>query len=373
MNKKRLCIWISAAELSADIHGAKLIESLSYLAPELKYVGMGGPEMRKSNFQAIINAEQLSVMGLTEVLALLPNVFRLYRKIKHNLQIYQPKCIILIDAPDFHFHLAKIAWKMNIPVYYYISPQVWAWRKKRIHFLSKYIKKILCIFPFEKEFFAKHGVDVEFVGHPLLQQIDFQLLDKVPPNKNMIGIMPGSRKREVSSLLPSFASAAEILLSRYPQLKFSLFQAFNINQELILKYWPSHLPYKIIQFSYRYTQIKNCQLIMTASGTASLECALLGVPAIVAYKVSWLSYFMARMIVDVPFISMPNLILKKEVFPEFIQSQVSGANLAQKAIQWVNFPEKINEIQNELISIRKKLGQSEAASKSAQLILESLP
>ncbi len=372
MAPNNLSIWISAAETSADIHGSRLIQAIKEYAPDISLIGMGGPEMRRQQFKALIPSESVSAMGFTEILWLLPRIFRIFGSIGRYLRSYAPQAVVLIDAPDFHFHIAKMASKLKIPVFYYISPQVWAWRKGRVRFLKKYVDKLLCILPFEKEFFAGYGLDVDFVGHPLIQQIDYPLLDNIQPQKNILGIMPGSRGKEISALLPSFAQAARIVSDNKPDVHWKIFQAPNIDTSQIQALWPNNLSSEIIDFTSRYVEMKTCQLILTASGTASLESALLQIPALVAYKLSKISYIIGRLFVDVPYISMPNLILQKKVYPEFIQDQVSGENLAKQILFWLNNQTEMKEIRHELKRTRSRLGQKNASRTSARVILNEL-
>ena len=365
-------VWISAAETSGDIHGAQLVESLHSLIPSAEFLGVGGPAMRDRGLKAVVRSEELSVMGLTEVLSALPRILSIYRQIKHRLRTSPPDCLVLIDAPDFHFRVAKMASKLNIPVYYYISPQVWAWRKRRVHFLKKHVRKILCIIPFEKDFYVRHGVDVEYVGHPLMQHLDFQALEQVQTRKGLIGIMPGSRAKEIRALLPAFADAARQIKADRPEIAFRLFQSAAIEESELRNLWPDDLPVEVAPFEQRYRHMKACQVIITASGTATLECALLDTPAIVAYRISRLSYCIARLLVDVPFISMPNLILDRQVFPEFLQNQVTGQQLARQALDWLNEPDRLDQVRSELSRLRSLLGQETASRRSAEIIVEDI-
>ncbi|MFP4049135.1 MAG: lipid-A-disaccharide synthase [Desulfovermiculus sp.] len=364
-------IWISAAETSADVHGASLIRALIQLAPDIPLLGMGGPSMRTTSFQALFRAEDLSVMGLTEVFSALPRIWSLYARIKQALRLHRPACIVLLDAPDFHFRLAKMAHKMNIPVIYYISPQVWAWRKYRVRFLRQYVQRLLCIFPFEQNFFTRHGLEVAFVGHPLLEHMDLNSLDRIKEDPNRIGLLPGSRRKEISALLPPFAQAARIIHRQRPQTHFTLFQADGIDPEELLSLWPAEIPVRIVPFASRYAELKTCSLVFSASGTATLECAILGLPALVAYRVSWLSYAIARQMIDVPYISMPNLILQQGVYPEYIQNQVRGGLLAARALEWLENPDQRRDIRTRLQAIRSQLGAHTASHTAARLILDT--
>jgi lipid-A-disaccharide synthase len=365
-------IWVNAAETSADIHGARLLQELRRLAPEHRFLGMGGPEMRRTDFRALHRSEELSLFGLTEVLSHLPRIYRLFRRIKAELLRERPRGIVLIDAPDFHFPLAKMAAKRGIPVFYYITPQVWAWRKGRVRVLRKYVNRVLCIFPFEQEFFRACGLDAEFVGHPLLQQMDLESLDQVQPEDGALGIMPGSRSKEVSALLPRFAEAARIVRDTLPDATFRIFLAPSIAAERIESLWPRELPHRIVSFAERYAELRRCRLVWAASGTASLECALLGVPAIVAYRLSWPTYCIGRLVVNVPHISTPNLILQKRVLPELIQAEANGRNLAEHALRWLNGPGELAAVRAELHRVRELLGHRKASSRAAERIMRDL-
>ncbi len=364
-------IWISAAETSADIHGAALVQALSRLAPDIPLLGMGGASMRLAPFRALFRAEDLSVMGLTEVISALPRIWSLYTRIQKALRQHRPRCIILIDAPDFHFRLAKMAHNMGIPVIYYISPQVWAWRKYRVNFLRRYVHLLLCIFPFEQEFFSRHKMEVAFVGHPLLEHMNLDALDTIVEVPDRIGILPGSRRKEIAALLPNFARAARIIQRYRPTTHFVIFQADGVHREELLAYWPQDIPVHIAPFSNRYAELKTCSMVLSASGTATLECAILGVPALVAYRLSWLSYLVARHVVDVPFISMPNLIMDRCIFPEFIQNRARGGIIAAQALHWLDNPEQRRDVQHTLKDIRSLLGAHKASTTAARLILDT--
>jgi len=365
-------IWINAAETSADVHGAGLVQALNRLAPNVPLLGMGGGSMRATPpFQALFRAEELSVMGLTEVVSALPRIWSLYSRIKQALARYRPCCVVLLDAPDFHFRLAKMAHTMGIPVIYYISPQVWAWRKYRIRFLRRYVHQLLCIFPFEQDFFSQHGLEVAFVGHPLLEHMDLAALDRISEVPERIGLLPGSRRKEIAALLPRFVQAARIIHRHRPGTHFVLFPAHHVSRSELASFWPPNLPCTVASFADRYAELKACSLVMSASGTATLECAVLGLPTLVAYRMSWLSYAIASQMVDVPYISMPNLILNQGLFPEYIQNRVRGGILAAQVLDWLEHPHKRHEIQTALRAVRAQLGAHTASSTAARLILDA--
>lgn len=364
--------WLSAAETSGDLHGAELIHALRKRSPEAKFVGAGGDEMQRAGLEPMVHIRELSLMGLTEVIPALPRVLRIFGRVKKGLQDHCPTCVILIDAPDFNFRVAKMAGRLNIPVFYYISPQVWAWRTSRVNFLRRHVQQVLCILPFEKDFFGTRNVDVEYVGHPLLEQMDLDSLDAIAAEEHVIGLMPGSRHREISTLMPEFALAARIIHQASPASDFLIFQAPNIDQAALRNFWPKDLPCRFIPFEQRYAEMRSCWFILTASGTASLECALLQVPALVAYKLSLVSYLIGRLVIRVPYISLPNLILGRQGLPEFIQSQACGENLGQAALEWVRHPEQRAAVQGKIMAVREILGRHQASEKTADVILRRL-
>lgn len=365
-------IWLSAAETSADIHGARLVQALKKIAPDLHLVGMGGSEMQKAGLLTLHRAEELSAMGLTEILYILPKVLLLYSKLWKELKAIRPKCVILLDAPDFHFPLARICKSLSIPVYYYISPQVWAWRKGRIKFLKKNVHKLFCILPFEQPFFLQHGLKAEYVGHPLLEQFDFPAINTTAQKQKKIALLPGSRTKEVSKLLPIFAQAALKIKTKAPDYDFLVIKAANIPQQMLRNFWTVDCPMEIAPFEDRYAKLNTCCLAIVASGTASLECALLGLPTIVTYKVSWLSYLMAKKLIKIPYISIPNLILDKEVFPELIQDQATPQSLEHLVTSWIQRPVLMENIKSELTKIRFQLGSRHASLSTAKAILQDL-
>jgi len=365
-------VWISAVETSADLHGADLMRFLHRHDPHLTFLGIGGKLMRSEGLESVSRAEDISAMGISEVLGLFPRILALFRRIRRILRQRRPICLVLLDAPDFHFRVAKMASKLGIPVYYYISPQVWAWRKGRVNFIRKHIRRMLCILPFEQSFYAEHNVRADFVGHPLVHSIGLPSPEEQSPYPRRVAVLPGSRKMEIRKLLPQFAEAARILKKRMPDLDFHLIRAPSVEDEELTALWPQEVQVSICPFQERYERIRSCALAITTSGTASLECALLGTPAIVAYKLSGLSYAVAKLAVDVPWISLPNLILQREVFPEFVQSRARAEFFAEQAASWLQDPVQMQRIRDELQILREELGQKHAAEESARIIYRDL-
>lgn len=370
MNKN--LVWINVCEASADAYGAILMKELQKRSPGIEITGMGGPAMRSAGLDSVFKAEDLSIVGFTEVFSSLPRILGYLRTIKKALREKRPAALILMDAPDFNFRLAKMAHYLGIPVMYYIAPQVWAWRKSRVNFLKKYVDRIACIFPFEEDFFRDNGIKADFVGHPVMEILNLAELKKISPSPKNIAILPGSRKKEISSLLTDFSEAATSLRKDNQDMTFNVIQAPGISRNYLNQFCPSKPWFRYIPFEKRYEFIRKSQMAIAASGTVTLECAILETPTIVAYRLSPISYLLGRMLIHVKHISMANLILKKEVFPEFIQSGVSAENLADVARVWIKEPQKMDAVKQSLKELIRLLGKTSATRKSADIVFEMI-
>lgn len=365
-------IWISAGEASGDLHGALLAEALRARNPGLSLAGMGGPAMVGAKVDVRFSMRQLSLVGGTEILSSLPRILKLLRDTRKTFEEFRPQAVVVIDSPDFHFHVVRRARSLGIPVYYYVSPQVWAWRSGRVHFLHKNVRKVLCILPFEQAFYRERGMEADYVGHPLLDQIPLADLDRLEPASGRIGILPGSRRKEVEGLLPEFSGAVRLLAESQPGLRFSLVRAPGIDPELLLRHWPQDLPVDLVEPEARYRAMRQSQFVLAASGTVSLETALVGTPTIIAYKLSPLSYFLARRLIKVKYIGLPNLILDRKVFPELIQEEARAAVMAAIGRMWLANDTSLPNIRADLARLRHLVGEPGAAGRAAGLILDDL-
>lgn len=362
-------IWINAGETSGDLHGQLLVQALRAACPATCFVGMAGPAMRAEGVEAILTTEELSVMGFTEVLGKIPAIWKMLRTIKAKLTELRPAAIVLIDAPDFHFRVAKIASTLGIPVFYYISPKLWAWREGRVSFIRQYVTRLISILPFEVDFYARHGLSIDYVGHPLLDSVRTPKILSITAEPCRIGVLPGSRKREISALLPIFSRTADLLIQKYPGLEFVLPVAPGMDRELINRHWTARVPVVLTDSATRYETMRSCRAIMAASGTATLETALLNVPTAVAYKFSNLSFFLGKQLVKVPFISLPNLILGSAVFPEFLQHDAIPACIAATMSQWIDDSPARTAILANLDRLPGLLGGGGATARAAGIIL----
>ena len=365
-------IWINAGETSGDLHGQLLIRALRRACPDARFMGMAGPAMREEGIEDLLRTESLSVMGFTEVLAQLPKIIGLLRTVRERMEAMRPDVVVLIDAPDFHFRVAKIARRLGIPVVYYISPKLWAWREGRVDFLRRHVDRLISILPFEVDFYARHGMDVDYVGHPLLDTIRTRSILDTPQIPKRVGILPGSRKREITGLLPIFAQAATLLAKQFPDLEFVLPVAPGMDRGLITDCWRTKLPVNIVDSAERYELMRSCRAIMAASGTVTLETALLETPTAVAYTFSMPTYLLGRLLVKVPFISLPNLILGQEVFPEFLQRDANPEALAATVARWIPDTEERRLVLSRLASLPSLLGSGGATDRAADIILATM-
>ena len=367
-------LWINAGEISGDLQGGALLAALRECAPEgeLRAVGMGGPHLAAAGQENILRVEDLSVMGIGEILGALPRILGMLRRIRRELERIRPDAVLLIDAPEFNFRVAKIAHRLGIPVYYFIPPKVWAWRTGRVKFLQRYVKRIFSILPFEVDFYRSHGVDVTYVGNPLVDMVDYDGIAHIQPEHHRIGLMPGSRRKEVETLMPAFSDAADILVKKFPDLRFHCIRATNFTEEYLRSLWKSSVPLVMEENADRYRFMRSCQCIMAASGTATLETGLAGVPTLVAYKVSPLTYQVGLHFLKIRWVSLTNLILNRGCFPEHIQQDADPEPLAARMEDWLSHPGQLENILADLDELRTICGRPGSAKRAAEALWEEL-
>jgi lipid-A-disaccharide synthase len=379
VHKKNKTIMIIAGEASGDMHGANLVREMLKIDPALNFYGIGGNKLREEGVKLLANASDMAVVGLTEVVSKLGSILKIMGMMKKSLDKRRPDLVILIDYPDFNLPLAKAAKKRGIKVFYYISPQVWAWRKGRIGQIKKTVDKMAVILPFEVDIYGQKGFPVSYVGHPLLDMVKLNYSKQesrkkfgLAENKITIGILPGSRLSEVGKLMPELLRAAEILAQKMPDIQFVLPLADTLEEtsvtEIISRF---NVKVKVIS-GHTYDVISCADLALVASGTATLETGLLGVPMVIVYKISLLSYIIGRLIVDVNNIGLVNIIAGKTIVPELIQNNASGERIAEEALAILTNKEKKQEMIKELEAIRAKLGEPGAARRAAQIACDMI-
>ncbi len=358
--------------MSGDMHAANLVRALQQKDSRLRFAGVGGPDLRATGFEYVFQVEQLSVMGLTEVFTHLPRIIGILKQVQQELVRKRPTAVVLVDAPSFNFRVARYAKELGIPVYYYISPKIWAWRTGRVKFIREHVDRVISILPFEVDFYARHNMHIDYVGNPLMDMIDWQTIDHITPVPERIGLLPGSRKKEITTLMPRFAAAATRMHQQCPDLAFHCVCAPGVQADTLRQLWNTSVPLTIHGPKERYALMKSCNMLFAASGTATLESALIGTPTLVTYKVSPLSYAVGARLIKVPFVSLPNLIMGREIFPELLQNSAHGATIAAHALHWLQTPEVTAHIRNELKTLRGMLGKPGAASRAADTILQAL-
>ena len=371
-------IFMVAGEVSGDLHGSHLMEAIRRLDPEVQFVGVGGEAMERRGMRLLCHSHSLSVVGITEVLLKLRFILKVLRELKASLDRERPDLIILIDFPDFNLRLAKAGHQRGIPVLYYISPQVWAWRPGRVKQIARWVKKMVVFFPFEVPIYNAAGVDVEWVGHPLLDIVKPSLSREeafkrfaLDPERPTIGLLPGSRTQEVERLLPALLSAARILQREIPSLQFIIPLASGIRKETLSPWIQSaSLPVKLVE-GCTYDVMSLSELLIMASGTATLEGAILERPMVIIYRVSFLSYWIGRALVHVNHIGLVNLVAGKGIVPELLQDDVNPERIASEALRILRDPALRKEMAESMAGVRKSLGEPGAA-KRAGLIVHSL-
>jgi lipid-A-disaccharide synthase len=338
-------IFISAGEASGEHYGALLAaaiqQQLAQKGEAAHLFGMGGERMQATGVERIVRAEDVSVMGLTEVLAHLPRIYGEFRKLKKAIRARRPDVAVLIDFPDFHFRIAREFHRLRIPVVYFVSPQLWAWKKHRIRLVQKYVHKMLVIFPFEEAFYKEHGVQAEFVGHPLaelpqptISREGFAAENALNPTATWIDMLPGSRPHEIRDHLPTMLEAARGLAKAHAhQFEFvvPLAPTLDTTQRAevhrLIQSLASDLTVRLVDDA---AALFHARASVVASGTATVEAALIGNPFVVVYRVSALTYAIAKRVVKVPHVAMANLIAGKRVVPELIQNDFTAPNIIQQ-------------------------------------------
>lgn len=360
-----------AGEASGDLHGANVVDSLHRHNKAISVYGAGGTAMKRAGAKIIVDADELSVMGFTAVFAKAPQILKSLFRLKRLISNIKPDLLILIDFPDFNLHLAGYAKQRGIPVLYYISPTVWAWRSKRIHKIKKRVDHMAVILPFEKALYDKHNVPATYVGHPLLDGVVKQTTICQPDlraNSRCIALLPGSREQEVRRLLPEMLKAARILQNINKNTRFILSCAPSIDDSIIHHRIDANAPknLKIVREPVSKIFAKS-NLAIVASGTASLEAAIYGVPTIIIYQVSAFSYWMARKLVEVPHIGLANLIAGERIFPELVQEEATAEKVAHTAHGLLTDPAEYGKMLNGIERVQKQLGKAGASDRVADI------
>ena len=359
-------LYIIAGEASGDLHGSNLIGALKTLEPGLECRVWGGDLMRAAGGELVRHYRDLAFMGFWEVLKNLRTILRNLRFCQKDILEYKPDALVLIDYPGFNLRIAKWARQQGIPVIYYISPQIWAWHSSRVHRIKRDVDEMLVILPFEKAFYAKYGVAAEFVGHPLLDVIP---ASSPPPQADrpcVVTLLPGSRKQEVSRILPVMLSVTP----DFPEIRFSIAAAAALSDAFFQPFLTNY-PNVALERGNTYSLLARSGAALVKSGTSTLETALIGTPQVVCYAGSPLSFAIAKRVVNVRYISLVNLILDRPLLRELIQDELTRTNL-KAALNDVLNPEKAGEIRKGYAELRHLLGDGGASGRAASIIMDFL-
>jgi lipid-A-disaccharide synthase len=368
-------IMLVVGEASGDAHGAQLVDALHRRDAAIRIYGVAGEQLRERRFEALFSVAALTGMGLVELAGNFGNIWRAYRLLKRTLRERKPDLLVLIDFPEFNLRLARIAKSLGVPVLYYVSPQIWAWRSGRVRQIARWVDQMAVIFPFEVAFYAKHGIKATFVGNPLLETVKAAgdraaTLERMglDPGKPAIALLPGSRRGEVSRHLPIMAEAALRLFEQSGIQFFCVVASTIAAEEIATAISHPQLRIPIVQ-SDRYEAIHAADLAWTASGTATLEIALLGRPMIIMYRLSWLTFLIARLLVRVEHIGMVNLIAGERLMPELVQKDLNPGRIIAETRLLLDSPQVRGRITKKLSQLRERLGGPGAGDRVADLAL----
>ena len=379
MNKEEPHFLIIAGEASGDLHGAKLVQALLDAYPKARFTGMGGGRMRDAGVNTLFGIERMGAVGLVEIFSDLGHYFGVYRALMKEIASLKYTAVILIDYPTLNLRLAKHSRKHSCPVYYFISPQIWAWRKGRIKDIRKSVHKMFVVLPFEEKMYQEAGVDAEFLGHPFIDVVHptrtrGDNLEKfaLDSHKKIVGLLPGSRMNEITSLLDEMLLAAEKVKREMGECQFLLSVADTIDPVLIQKKLGSNpLDIKILK-GETYNVMNTCDALIIASGSATLEAGIIGCPMVIIYKLSPLTYWLALMLINTPYYGLVNIVAGESVVPELIQSKANAENIAAEILKLLKNPEYCQEVRARLLLVRKNLGRPGVMKAVAASMVDSL-
>ncbi len=372
-------IMIIAGEASGDMHGAHLVKALQDLSPHTRFSGLGGQSMTEAGVEIYEDLTQYAVVGFLEVVKQYPKIKKAFDLILDKIEIHKPDCVILIDYPGFNLRLAPKIKALGIKVIYYISPQIWAWKKERVFHIKKCVDKMLVLFSFEKKLYDKVNVPCEFVGHPLLDTVQIKTTKEkflkfhgLDDYKFTVGLLPGSRIKEIENHLPIMLETAELLKSRFPMMQFMVVKAPTIARAFLDVYIRDcSVAVKVIEDN-TYDAVNACDICMVASGTATLETGIVGKPMVIIYVTSFLTWVLAKLFVKIPYIGLINVVAGKKIVPECIQFQAKPVFIAAQMEKIFTNELLVQEIKDELKKATQSLGENNASRRAADAVLKTL-
>ena len=368
-------LLLSCGEASGDLYAGALTRELRALDPAIAVAGLGGPQFAAAGGRLVDDYRDLAVTGLTEAIAKLPRSLEARRRLVADAERHRPDALVLIDFPDFNFRLAPLVKRLGVPVVYYISPQIWAWRPKRLETIRRIADRVLVIFPFEESIYREGGVPVEFVGHPLIDLAtpagdrgSFLSARGLSPDAPTVAILPGSRANEVSRILPELVAAAERIAAAVPRAQFVIARAPHLDDRLFDGLRNVSLRTAIVEGDAD-TVLASADVALTASGTATVQAALHDTPMVIVYRVSPLSYRLLRRLVKVDAIGMVNLIAGERIVPELVQDAFTAEAVAAEAVSMLTDPARAASVRSGLAKVRARLGGPGASHRAAEAIL----
>ena len=372
-------VMIIAGEASGDLHAAKLVREVKEKNTDISFYGIGGTNMVEAGVEALVDSAELAVVGLFEVLAHWNTISGALKKMQHLLRTDPPDLLVLTDYPDFNLRLAKTAKECGIKVLYYISPQVWAWRQKRVFKIRKLVDMMAVVFPFEETFYKKYDVPVRFVGHPLVDEIHVSADQKtlreeflLDNDKPVIGLFPGSRQSEIKRLLPIIVESAKQIIKDKPDAQFVIPVASTLKEEDILPYF-NNVEFDMRIISQRSHDVMTvCDAVITVSGTVTLELALLQIPMVVINKIGKLSYYIVTRTLKLDHIALCNIVANKRVVPELIQNDATADKITHSLLELLDNTEERNKIISEFRTIEDKLSNKETRTELSDLLINML-
>lgn len=373
MNNK---IMIIAGEASGDLHGAGLIAALKSANPSLQFFGMGGDKMISAGLNAQMNAKRMAFLGFVEVIRHLPFIMKVEKSLIRKIKEENIKTLILIDYPGFNLRFARKAKAMGLKIIYYISPQVWAWGKGRVKKIKELVDKMLVVFPFEEKFYKDNGIQAQYVGHPLIERIDeYPFLSKeelyakfnLTPGKEILLLLPGSRKHEIKKIFPVSAKAA-INIAEKMNMQVVVACSENLDENILKRAFESD-KYKIVK-GFTYDLMKHSRFGIIKSGTSTLEAGILNLPYIVIYSTSSITFFLGKMVVDIKNLAISNILLGENVVEELIQNDLNAENIEKKVIETLKDESKYNLIKMKLGQLKEILGSGKASNSAAKIIID---
>ena len=369
---------IVAGEESGEIYGARLMREIKAVMPDAEFHGVGGDRMVGEGLRLIQHCRDMASIGVVQMLEKIVYFLGVLSDMRARVKRRDFDAIILIDYPDFNLRIARAGHEAGIPVFYYVCPQFWAWRRYRIRAVKKWIDTMLVILPFEEAFYKERGIDARFIGHPMLDEIDFTKdraalkREFLPPGcATLVGMLPGSRNSEVGYNLPTLMETADIIKRERPDAGFVLPVAHHLSDAKI-RGAVGHRPYVTTVKGRSHDVMAACDLLITKSGTSTLEAAIFAAPMIIVYRSSFFNYWLAKSLVHVEYAGLPNLIAGREIAREFFQSRFVPAIVAAEAVALLSSPERLREKRAEMDAVRRQLGEIGAARRAAAIIASRL-